>query len=76
MKLKVSSITGIGKECKIFMVHLLSREIILFSLLLFVRSKFFRYSLNKDISVIKTLLFYFNLLTVFLFVIIIVIIFF
>ena len=33
MKLKVSSITGIGNEFKILMVHLLSMEIILFSLL-------------------------------------------
>ena len=33
-ELKVSSITGIGNECKILMVHLLSMEIILFSLLL------------------------------------------
>ena len=33
MKVKVSSITGIGKECKILMVHLLSMEIILFFLL-------------------------------------------
>ena len=67
MKLKVSSITGIGNECKILMVHLLSMEIILFSLLFANRSKFFPYSSNKDLSVIKTSLFYFSVFTNFIF---------
>ena len=76
MKLKVSSITGIGKECKILMVHLLSMEIILFSLLFAsycssvvnsaCQEQILPYSSNKDLSVIKTSLFYLSLFIFFI----------
>ena len=77
MKLKISSNTGIGKECKILMVHLLSMEIILFSLLFASYcSSVVNYACQeqilsifsyKDLSVIKTSLFYFSLFTIFIY---------
>ena len=76
-ELKVSSITGIGNKCKILMVHLLSMEIILFSLLLAsycspvvnsaCQEQILSYSSNKDLSVIKTSPFYFSLFTYFIY---------